>query len=317
MNCTDCKEKLAELLEDLLPETQRQIVEEHLKDCQQCRAELQELKELGERLTSDSQTWQQTDLEDVVFNRIIRKQNEKLKQADRVNRQFRIWRQIMNSRITKLAAAAMAITVAGIFILTASRPSYAIAQTVDALSEAQNLRMTITNNSQLAEMLMLINPQTGIADHIRMDKQDTGDVIITIPGQSYIYSKDKNEVTLLGQELLTNDLNFKDVINSLIKQTNASNGHLKITKTFNKLAQQKVVVVTIIRQDESIAGEFLIDPYSKLPIYIGIEAQEGQLSYMGPIEYNINIPEDAFEFTIPKGAKVIDNRSDELKSQSS
>ena len=39
MNCTECKEKLVELLEGLLPETQRQTVQEHLKDCQQCRHE--------------------------------------------------------------------------------------------------------------------------------------------------------------------------------------------------------------------------------------------------------------------------------------
>ena len=81
MNCTDCKEKLTDLLEDLLPESQRQKVEEHLKDCQQCRAESKELKELSERLTSDSRTFRQTNLEEEVFNRIMRLQNEKLKQA--------------------------------------------------------------------------------------------------------------------------------------------------------------------------------------------------------------------------------------------
>ena len=51
MNCTKCKEKLTELLEGLLPETQKQIVEVHLKDCQICQRELAQLKELNERLT--------------------------------------------------------------------------------------------------------------------------------------------------------------------------------------------------------------------------------------------------------------------------
>jgi hypothetical protein len=109
MNCTECKEKLIELLEDLLPESQRQTVEEHLKDCQICQAELQKLKELSERLISDSKTWQQTSLEDAVFNRIIREQSQKLKQSNKISHKFRIWRKIMNSKITKFAAAAVII----------------------------------------------------------------------------------------------------------------------------------------------------------------------------------------------------------------
>jgi len=109
MNCTECKEKLIELLEDVLPESQRQTVEEHLKDCQICQAELQKLKELSKRLISDSKTWQQTSLEDAVCNRIIREQSQRLKQSNRIKRQFRIWRKIMNSKITKFAAAAVII----------------------------------------------------------------------------------------------------------------------------------------------------------------------------------------------------------------
>jgi len=109
MNCTDCKEKLVQYLEGLMPEPQRQTIEEHLKDCHLCRAEFKELKNLSERITSDSRALRQTNLEDEVFNRIMRLQNEKLKQADMLNRQSKIWRKIMKSKITKLTAAAIII----------------------------------------------------------------------------------------------------------------------------------------------------------------------------------------------------------------
>jgi hypothetical protein len=171
--------------------------------------------------------------------------------------------------------------------------------------------MTIGPKS--TELLMLINQQTGLADHIRMDVRDSGDVTITIPDQSYVYSKQKNEVTLLGQELLTNDLNFKDVINSLVRKTGAEGGQVKITKSFNETEQKEMIAARIIRQDESIAGEFLIDPDSNLPVYIGTEGPDGELNYMGPIEYDVELSENAFEFIIPQGAKVIDNRPEELK----
>jgi len=147
MNCIDCKEKLVELLEGLLPESQRQIVEGHLADCPACQAELNELKELGKRLTSNSKTWQQTNLENVVFDRIIREQNLKLKQADRINRQFRIWRKIMNSKITKLAAAAVIIiaVVLSITFLNKSIPTASAAQilqdAIDAVSDVWSVHM--------------------------------------------------------------------------------------------------------------------------------------------------------------------------------
>jgi len=147
MNCTECKEKLVELLEGLLPETQRQIVEEHLKGCQQCQGEFQELKELSERITSDSKSRRQTNLEDVVFNRIIRQQNEKLKQADRINRQLRIWRRIMNSKITKYTAAAVIIiaVVLTVSIFNKTIPTASAAEVlqdaIDAVSDIWSVHM--------------------------------------------------------------------------------------------------------------------------------------------------------------------------------
>ena len=224
---------------------------------------------------------------------------------------------IMHNKIIKPIAAAI-IIIAGFFFLTLFDKTvpqvYAIEQTVEALKNVRNLRMSMSMGNQSVKLLMQINQQTGLADHIRMDTMNSGDITITIPNQTYLYKKDKNEVTLLPQELLTNDLNFKDVINSLIEQTGASNGRTEIVKDFDDIAHQKVVRITLFRQDESIAGQFLIDPESNLPLYIGVESN-GQLNYMGPIEYNIEISKNVFEFTIPKNAKVIDNRPDELKTK--
>jgi outer membrane lipoprotein-sorting protein len=229
-----------------------------------------------------------------------------------------IWRIIMHNKMTKHIVAAM-IILAAIFSLVffekAVSPAYAVEQTVEALRGVQNLRIKMTSGSKAVELLMLVNQQTGLADRIRMDDRETGDVTITIPDQTYMYNKQKNEVTFLAQKILVNDLNFKDVINSLIEQTHAVGGQLKITNRLDELAGQNVIVVTITRKDSSVAGEFLINPKSNLPIYIGTGTPSGQLNYMGPIEYNVQIAKDAFEFSIPKDAKVTDNRPDELKQK--
>jgi len=161
MNCTECKEKLVQYIEGLLSESQRQIVEEHLKDCQQCQVELEELKELSERITCDSQTWQQTNLEDAVFNRIIRQQNEKLKQADRINRQFKIWRRIMNSKITKYTAAAVIIIAA---VLTVS----IFNKTIPTASAAEVLQEAIEAVSDLWSVHMKTRMRTLPADNFSL-----------------------------------------------------------------------------------------------------------------------------------------------------
>lgn len=111
MNCTECKEMLAGYIEGLVEGAERAELEEHLNKCPLCRQELQEFKALYQKLTQSSRNWQQTDIENDVINRVIREQNERLKETGRVNRQLNIWRIIMQSRITKLAAAAV-ITIA-------------------------------------------------------------------------------------------------------------------------------------------------------------------------------------------------------------
>ncbi|MHC4926037.1 MAG: hypothetical protein ACYTER_01675, partial [Planctomycetota bacterium] len=188
----------------------------------------------------------------------------------------------MNNKMTKPAAAAI-ILVVGILGLTLFEKTvptvYAVEQTIEAMRSVNNLRLKTEVDGHRITMIMVINQQNGRAEHIRMEA-DSGDVTITTPGQTYVYKSQKNEVTLLGQELLVNNLNFHDVINSLIEQTH----------------------------------RLLIDPESHLPIYLGMEAGD-KLNYMGPIEYNIDIAEDAFVFVIPEGAKVNDQRPEELKAQ--
>jgi len=162
MNCTECKEKLAELLEGFLPESQKQMVEEHLKDCRACQAELEELTKLQERLTSSSKAWQQANLEDAVFHRIIREQNQKLKQADRINRQLRIWRIIMKSKITRYAAAAVIIiaVVLTVSIFHKSIPTASAAQVlqdaIDAVSDLWSVHMRTRMRTLPADNFSLI-----------------------------------------------------------------------------------------------------------------------------------------------------------------
>jgi outer membrane lipoprotein-sorting protein len=114
MNCTECKEMLAAYIEGLVEETERVELEEHLDKCQLCRQELQEFRALHQKLAQSSRNWQQTDIENGVMKKVIREQSGRLKETSRVKRRLDIWRTIMTSRITKLAAAAV-IAIAVLF----------------------------------------------------------------------------------------------------------------------------------------------------------------------------------------------------------
>ncbi|HUS71648.1 MAG TPA: zf-HC2 domain-containing protein [Sedimentisphaerales bacterium] len=109
MNCTECKELLVAYVEGLLDEPEKQTIAEHLKDCPVCQAESAEVRALRDRLVKNGKVLSDSRLEDEVLNRIIREQNVKLKTGAEASVGLRVRRIIMESRITRLAAAAVII----------------------------------------------------------------------------------------------------------------------------------------------------------------------------------------------------------------
>lgn len=117
MNCAECKELLVGFLEGLVEETEKEKVHEHIKSCSDCTAELEKLEKLHKSLISNGEALGESDLENEVFNRIIREQKEKLKTAGQAGQTINFWRMIMKSPIIKFAAAAV-IIAAGLFFFT-------------------------------------------------------------------------------------------------------------------------------------------------------------------------------------------------------
>jgi hypothetical protein len=139
MNCEECKESLVAYLEGLLAEDQKLAVTEHLKDCHSCQAELKQLTNLQERLTSNGRAAAQSDLENGVLNRIVREQNVRLKAADKATAGLKLRRLIMKSSITRIAVAAAVIVVAALGVLSISAPSITFADVVKPLLTARTL----------------------------------------------------------------------------------------------------------------------------------------------------------------------------------
>jgi len=112
MNCAECKELLVASLEGLLDDSRSQAVEEHIKTCEICRAELKGLQTLRDRLIDNGGALGQGSVEDEVMNRILREQGARLKSAGQAGAGLRIRSLIMRSSVVKIAVAAAVVLVA-------------------------------------------------------------------------------------------------------------------------------------------------------------------------------------------------------------
>ena len=146
MNCAECKELLVMSLEGLLDDSQKQAIEEHLGTCETCRAELEGLQTLQQRLVGNGKALAQTSVEDDVMNRIVREQNARLKSAAQAGAGLRIRRLTMKSSIVKIAVAAAIVLVAlGAWSLwSGTQPGVALADVLVKVEQVQAFMYKMT-----------------------------------------------------------------------------------------------------------------------------------------------------------------------------
>jgi outer membrane lipoprotein-sorting protein len=111
MNCIQYRELLVDYIEGLLDESQKQGVSNHIATCSNCKAELQKLQELQDRLVRNSQAVAQSNLEQNVLAEILHRQRDRLKAIPTGGSARKIGRIIMKNRITKFAAGIVVIVI--------------------------------------------------------------------------------------------------------------------------------------------------------------------------------------------------------------
>jgi outer membrane lipoprotein-sorting protein len=148
MNCAECRELLVAYLEGLLEDSQKQAVEEHVKQCETCRAELEGLQILQRRLVGNGKALAQSDLEDQIMNRIIREQSARLKSARHAGAGLHLRRLTMKSSFVKLAvAAAVVLAVAGgLFLWTGTKSGVALADVLAKVEQVQAFMYKMTTH---------------------------------------------------------------------------------------------------------------------------------------------------------------------------
>ena len=100
-----------------------------------------------------------------------------------------IWRIIMNSKITKLATAAVVIlaVVVGVTLIDRSAtPAYAIEQTIQAMRSISSVHAYCTDwDGSKGETWVQIDPETGQEEYYYADQGNL--LIVAIPQKTYYY----------------------------------------------------------------------------------------------------------------------------------
>jgi hypothetical protein len=193
-----------------------------------------------------------------------------------------IWRIIMNSKITKLATAAVVIlaVVVGVTLIDRSAtPVYAIEQTIQAMRSISSVRAYCTDwDDSKGEVWVQVDPETGQEEYHYSDQGNL--VIVATPEKTYYYYKDKNLVRIRNEYVPASEV--------------------RISRLFEDLADS---------QGDFGEKELIInvDPKTKLPINSeAIKSAPGQgVKSVDRLEYNVPIPQGLFDFEIPEGAEVV------------
>ena len=210
--------------------------------------------------------------------------------------QTNTWRIIMESRMSKITAAAAVIVLVlvGVTLIDRSAtPAYAIEQTIEAMRSISSVRAYISDG----EVLFQINPETGQEECYRVDQEDV--LTVATPEKTYYYYKDKNLVKISDEYITGMEVRFSRFIEDMADWAQEHNGTMDHQLEFDQDLQKEVIKVHVhIPAQGSYGGldsTINVDPKTKLPISFGSIR----------LEYNVPIPQGAFDFEIPEGAEVV------------
>jgi hypothetical protein len=245
------------------------------------------------------------------------------KETTSTHTELHIWRIIMRSRVTKLAAAAVIIIAVAVSITFLDRsvaPAYAVEQTIDAMKDITIMHLLGKDTQDRnIEMWVQVNPDTGLMTNFYLEQKDEGKIIVSTPKATYSYQKDASLVEIKDGPALESPFRIGRFIEDMKELADRIGGRVEHYKEYDSKLNQNIIVLEINSQCTDVRAA--IDPMTKLPIRFdsAIGLNLGQSFSLKNVEilYEKQLPEGIFEFVIPDSAKVVRNtveRKDELLS---
>lgn len=230
-----------------------------------------------------------------------------------------IWRNIMHSKITKIAAAA-ALLIA-VYWLTVSEKTlpqaYAIDQTLEAMKSISSVHFKAELYKQGdVECWMLFDESHTKPTHVCLYMPGFPIRKIDTPKGLFAYNATTNRyrVNLRDERQADWYPDFANFFKQSLEEAKA-NDKVTITEAYNDELQRQVIVVNVDEGDRKC--QYVIDPQSKLPIRFTTTKTTDLKKWMRKtiavknisfIEYNLPEPEDLFK--IPADAQKVTEEID-------
>jgi hypothetical protein len=297
MNCKDCKENLVEYVEGLLDESQKQAVSEHLKSCPNCRAELQQLTNLHERLVKNGKALARSDFENDVMNQILREQNVQLKKVSRATKALDIRRIIMKSPFVKIAAAAVVI-IAVLIGLNPFKPSITFAQVVKPILNARTM---------IFDMILGAD-ETGMVAHEIVVGPRIRRTMSNLPNMTMIIDLDSENMLVLDSEAKT--AVYADIEGDLGNRTRS---YIRFVRQIIKQLQDGQVeelgeqmidgqkAIGFVGRGHNEEVTIWADPQTAIPIRIDVQIGQDLGFIMKNFEFDVDVDELLVSMDVPDG----------------
>jgi hypothetical protein len=248
---------------------------------------------------------------DRVFGNVMQALDEKQKQKAGATPPV-LWRIIMKSPIAKLSTAAVAvlcIALSVVFMKKTVAPAYSFEQTLQAMQDLRTMYMVCTDwSDDEFEMWIELDPNTGIPEYCRSYWPKSKVLNISRPDTSYQYNESGNQVQINSGKLYHIDLAPAKAFEHLLQASRENPDSVVIFHEYDGLSNKSLIVV--IWRGPTQSFRIYIDPDTKLPVRMqGLESNQlgSVIKDIKNIEFNVNLPEDIFDFEIPEGASIIDH----------
>ena len=225
-----------------------------------------------------------------------------------------LWRIIMESKISKYAAAV--IVIAAIFLsyyISPTEKVYAFGQTIDAFKDVKTVHLLARDwHNVKFEMWIQLNPKTGMPDYCRKYNPTSDNLAISRPDKSYQYNKRANQVQINSGKLFSIGVAPAYIFEQLVKYSKMKDSGIEVEISNEYDSELGKDVVLAIAKTPMESWKITIDAKTKLPI--SFHSLNDKIKSMGTIfkdvdkiEYNVELPKGIFDFEMPENARIIDH----------
>ena len=189
-------------------------------------------------------------------------------------------------------------------------PAYAVEQTLEAMEDLSTVHMRCRDwHDDEYEMWIQLDAETGIPEYCRAYWPNKQILNISRPDCSYQYNERGKVVQINSGKLYRIGIAPAKIFEMILAGMNRPNIVVEIYDEYDAQAGKNLIVAVSESPNED--WKVFIDPETKLPVRMHclklVNKMGSFFKDIEEIEFNVELPDDIFEFEIPEGVKIIDH----------